>query len=203
MWTEDKLTSSVNLLSKIKFLYLRLLLLFSCSLKSNSLQPHGLQEARLLCTSLSSGVHSDSMSIELVMSSNHLILSRPLLLLPSTFLASGSFPMSQLFVSDGQNIGASASASVLPMNIQSWFSLRLTGWISLLSRGLRSLLQHHSPKSSIFWHSPFFMVQLSHPHMTTTKIIALTIWNFIGKVMPMLFNMLFRFVMAFLSRSIF
>ena len=134
MWTEDKLTSSVNLLSKIKFLYLRLLLLFSCSLKSNSLQPHGLQEARLLCTSLSSGVHSDSMSIELVMSSNHLILSHPLLLLPSTFLASGSFPMSQLFASDGQNIGA--SASVLPMNIQGWFPLGLTGLISFLSKGL-------------------------------------------------------------------
>ena len=74
------------------------------------------------------------MSIELVMSSNHLILSHPLLLLPSTFLASGSFPMSQLFASDGQNIGA--SASVLPMNIQGWFPLGLTGLISFLSKGL-------------------------------------------------------------------
>ena len=133
MWTEDKLTSSVNLLSKIKFLYLRLLLLFSRSLKSNSLQPHGLQEARLLCTSPSSGVCSNSVSIESVMSSNHLILGHPLLL-PSTFLASVSFPMSQLFASDGQTIGA--SASILPMNIQGWFPLGLTGLISLLSKGL-------------------------------------------------------------------
>ena len=87
-------------------------------------------------------------SIESVMPSNHLILCCPLPLLP--FLASGSFPMSRLFESVVQCIKASASASVLPMNIQNWFPLRLTGLISLLSEGLSSLLQHHSSKALIF-----------------------------------------------------
>ena len=76
------------------------------------------------------------MSIESVMSSPHLFLCRPLLLLPSSFPASGSFPVSQLFTLGGQSIGASASASILPMNIQGWFLLELTGLISLLSKGL-------------------------------------------------------------------
>ena len=76
------------------------------------------------------------MPIVSMMPTNHLILCRPLLLLPSNFPASGSFPMSQLFASGGESIGASASASVLPMNIQDWFPLGLTSWISLLSKGL-------------------------------------------------------------------
>ena len=86
----------------------------------------------------------------------------------------GFFPVSQLFSSGGQSIGVSASASVLPMNIQDWFPLGWTGWISLLSKGLSSLLQFHISKASILWHSAFFMVQLSHPYMTTGKTIALT-----------------------------
>ena len=98
-------------------------------------------------------------SIESVMPSNHLILCCPLLHLPSIFPASGSFPMSQFFVSVGQSIGASASPSVLPMNIQGWLPLGLTGLIFLQSK---SLLQHHSSKAPILWHSAFFMVQLSH-----------------------------------------
>ena len=77
---------------------------------------------------------------------------------PQSFPASGSFPVSQFFTSGGQSIGA--SASVLPMNIQDWFPLGWTGWISLQSKGLKSLLQHHSWKASVFWHSPFFIVQL-------------------------------------------
>ena len=97
-----------------------------------------------------------------------------------SFPASGSFPMSQFFASGGQSIGA--SASVLPMNIQDWFPLGLTGWISLQSKGLKSLLQHHSSKTSILWHSAFFIVQLSHPDMTTGKTIALTRWTFVSKV---------------------
>ena len=92
-----------------------------------------------------------------------------------TFPASGAFPMSQFFTSDGQNIGVSASASVLPRNIQDWFSLGWTGWISLLSKGLsKSLFQHHSSKASILQHSPFFIIQFSHLYMTTGKTIALT-----------------------------
>ena len=87
----------------------------------------------------------------------------------------GLFQMSQFFASGGQSIGASASASVLPMNIQGWFPLRLTGWISLQSKGTReSLLQHHSSKASILQCSAFFTVQLSHPYMTTGKTGALT-----------------------------
>ena len=102
---------------------------------------------------------------------------------PQSFLASGSFPMSGLFISGGQSIGASAPASVLPMITQGWFPLRLTGWISLQSKGLsKSLLQHHSLKASVLWHSTFFMVQLSHPYMATGKPIALSRWNFVGKI---------------------
>ena len=97
-----------------------------------------------------------------------------------SFPASGCFLMSWLFTSGGQGIGASASASVLPMNIQGWFLLGWTGLISLLSKGLSSLLQHHSLKPSILWRSAFFMVPLSYPYMTTGKAIALTRHRDIG-----------------------
>ena len=141
------------------------------------------------------------MSIKSVMPSNHLILCCCLLLLPSTFPASGSFPVSQFFTSGGQSIGVSSSASGLPMNIQDWFPLRLTGLISLQSRGLSRVLQHHSSKASILWRSAFFIVQLPHPYMTTGKTVVLTRWTFVSKVMPLLFNMLSRWVIAFLPRS--
>ena len=95
-----------------------------------------------------------------------------------SFLASGSFQMSQLFASGGQSIGASASTSVLPMNTQDWFPLGWTGGISLQSKGFLSLLQHHSSKASILRCSAFFIVQLAHPYMTAGKTIALTIWTF-------------------------
>ena len=112
-----------------------------------------------------------------------------------SFSASGSFLMSQLFASIGQSIGVSASALVLLMEIQGWFPLGLTGWISLQSKGqLGSLLQHHSIKASVLRCSACFMVQLSHPYMTTRKTIALTRRTFVGKVMALLFNMLSRFV---------
>ena len=109
--------------------------------------------------------------------------------------------MSRLFTSGGQRIGASASASVLPMNIHGWFPLGLTGCLLAVQRTLKSLLQHHSSKASILQHSAFFMVQLSHPYMTTGKTIALTRRTFVGKVVSLLFNMLSRFVIAFLPRS--
>ena len=109
---------------------------------------------------------------------------------PQSFPASGSFPVSQLFAS-GQSIGASASASVLPMNIQGWFPLGLN-WFDLLAiqETLKNLLQHHSPKASVVWYSAFFIIQLSHPYMTTGKVIALTIQIFVGKAMSLLFNTL-------------
>ena len=135
------------------------------------------------------------MSTELPIPSNHLILCCPLLL-----PASGSFQMSQFFASGGQSIGV--SASVLPMNIQDWFPLGLTSWISLQSKGLKSLLQHHSSKASFLLCSAFFIVQLSHPYMTTGKTIALTRQTFVDKVRSLLFNMLSRLVIIFLPRSL-
>ena len=109
--------------------------------------------------------------------------------------------MSQFFISGGQSIGASASASVLPMNIQDWFPLGLIGWISLLSKGIfKSFLHYHNSKASILRPSAFFIVQLSHPYMTTGKTIALTRWTFVGRVMSLLFNMLSRLVIVFLPR---
>jgi len=114
-----------------------------------------------------------------------------------SFPASGSFPMSQLFTSGGQNIGVSASTSVLPMNIQGWSPLGWTGWISLQAKGLSSL-QHHSSKVSILQLSAFFIVQLSHPYTTTGKTIDLTRQNFVDKVLSLLFNMLSMLVITFL-----
>ena len=108
--------------------------------------------------------------------------------------------MSQLFSSGGQNIGVSASASVLPMNTGLIFRM---DWLDLPSvQGtLKSLLQHHSSKASILQHSAFFTVQLSHPYITTGKTIALTRLAFVSKVMSLLFSMLSRFVIAFFLRS--
>ena len=109
--------------------------------------------------------------------------------------------MSQLFASGGQSIGILASASDIPMNIQDWFPLQWTGLISLQSKGFSSLFQHHSSKASILWCSAFFIVQLSHPYMTTGKTIASTRWTVVGKVTSLVFNMLSRLVIAFLPRN--
>ena len=119
-----------------------------------------------------------------------------------SFPASGSFPISQFFASGGQSIGVSASASVLRMNTQDWSPLGWTGWISLQSKGLsKSLLQHHGSKTSILLRSAFFIIQLSHPYMTTGRTTALMRRTFVGKVMSLLFNMLSRLVITFLPRS--
>ena len=109
---------------------------------------------------------------------------------PQFFSASGSFPVNRHFISCGQNIGA--SASVLPMNIQGWFPLGLTGLISLQSNGLSRVFSNTTVQK---------MVQLSHLYMTTGKTRALTIWTFVGKVIFLHFNMLSRFFIAFLPRS--
>ena len=133
------------------------------------------------------------------MLSNHLSLCCPFLLLPSVFPSIRVFSMSRLFLSGGQSIGASTSASVLPMNTQGCFPLGLTGL--MLSKELSRVLQHHSSKASVLWGSAFFMVQLLHPYMTTRKTITLTIWTFVSKVMSLLFNTPSRSVIAFLPRS--
>ena len=110
--------------------------------------------------------------------------------------------MTKFFKSGGQSIGALASASVLPMNVQDWFPLGLTGLISLQSQGtVKNLLQHQNSKASILQHSTFFIVQLLHPYMTSGKTIALTRWTFVGKVMSLLFNMLSRLLITFLPRN--
>ena len=108
--------------------------------------------------------------------------------------------MSQLFASGGQSIGVSASTSVPPMNIQNWFPLGWTGWISLQSKGLSRVFSNTTSKASILPHSALFILQLSHPYMTAGKTIALTRQTFIDKVMSLLFNMLSRFVKALLPR---
>ena len=124
------------------------------------------------------------MSIRSVMPSNNLILCHPLLLPPSIFPSIRVFPMTRFFTSGGQSIGGSASASVLPMNVSGWFPLGLTGFDLFAVQGtLKSLLQHHSSKTSILHHSAFFIVQLSHPYMTTGKTTALTWWTSVSKVM--------------------
>ena len=159
----------------------------------NSLQPHGLQHTRLPCPSPTSGVYPNSCALSRwchpTISSSVVSFSSCL----RSFPALGSFPISQFFASGGQSIEASASASVLSMNIQDWFPLGWTGWIPLQSKGtLKSLIQYHSSKASILWHSAFFIVQLSHPYMNAGKTIALTRQTFVGKVMSLFFNFLSR-----------
>ena len=110
--------------------------------------------------------------------------------------------MSQLFASGGQSIGVSASTSVLPSNEHPGLTSFRMDWLDLLAvQGtLKSLLQHHSSKASILYCSAFFIVQLSHPYMTTGKTIALTRQTFVGKVMSLLFSMLSRLFITFLPR---
>ena len=160
-----------------------------CSVQSlsciESLQPHGCQ-ASLSITNYQSLLKL--MSFQSVMPSNHLILCRPLLL--QSFPALGSFQMSQFFTSGAQNIGVSASTSVLPMNIQDWFPWGFTDLISLQSKGLSRVFSDYSSKASILQLSAFFIVQLSHSYMSTGETITLTRWTFVGKVMSLLFNML-------------
>ena len=142
------------------------------------------------------------MPIKSVMPSNHLILCRPFLLLPSIF------PSIRVFSSESV-LGIrwpkywSFSFSISSSNECSGLISFRMDWLDLLAvQGtLKSLLQHHSSKASILWRSAFFTVQLSHPYMTTRKTIALTRQTIVGKVMSLLFNMLSRLVITFLPRS--
>ena len=173
----------------------------SRSVMSDSLWPYELQHARPPCPSPTPRVHPNQCPLSRWC---HPAISSSIVPFPScpqSVPASGSFQMSQLFTSGGQSIGVSASASVLPMNIQDLFPLGWTCWISLQYKGLKSLLQHHSSKASILWHLAFFIVQLSHPYMTTGKTIALTRRTFVDKVMSLLFNMLSKLVITSLPRS--
>ena len=143
------------------------------------------------------------MCIESMMPSDHLILCHPLLFLPSIF------PSIRVFSNESAlrirwSKYWSFSFSISPSNEHSRLISFRMDWLDLLAvQGtLKSLLQHHSSKASLLQHSTFFMVQLSHPYMTTGKTIALTRWIFVGKVMSMLFNMLSRLVITFLPRRL-
>ena len=147
----------------------------------NSLWPHGQQYAMLPCPTLSPGICSNSFPLSRWC---HPTVSSSVTLFSclQSFPASGSFPVSQFFTLGGQSIGASASASVLPVNIQDWFPSGLTGLISLKSKGLSKVFF-----SIIVWKHQFFGIQPSlwcnsHPYMTTGKTIALTRWTFVGKI---------------------
>ena len=162
---------------------------FSCSVMSDSLHPHGLQHARPPCSSPT----PELMSIESVMPSNHIILYHPLLRLPSIFPRIRIFSNESVLHIKWPKYW-SFSFSMSPSNEYSGqISFRIDLLDLLAGQGnLKSLLQHHSSKVSILQHSAFFIVQLSHPYMTTGKTIALTRWTFVGKVTYLLFNVLPR-----------
>ena len=170
----------------------------------DSLQPHGLQHARLPRPLLSASVCSNSCPLNQWCHPNSSSSIPHFSSCPQSFPASGSFPVSQLFTSGSQNFGASASASVLPMNIQGWFPLGLTGLISLFSKETNlsrvfcstSIWKHqvYSAQSSLWLNS--------HIHIwLLEKTIALTTQIFVVKVMSLIFNTLSRFLIAFLPRS--
>jgi len=142
------------------------------------------------------------MSIELVLPFNHLILCRPLLLPPSIFPSNRVFSNESVLYIRWIKYWR-FSLSISPSNEYSGLISFRMAWLDFFAvQGtLKSLLQHHSSKASILRCSAFFIFQLSHPYMTTGKTTALTRWNFVGKVMSLLYNMLSRFVIAFLPRS--
>ena len=163
---------------------------FSHSVVSDSLQSHGLQHTRLPCPRPSWSLLK-LMSIESVMPSNHLILCRPLLLLPSIFPGIRVFSNESVLLIRWPKYW-SLGFIISPSNEYSGLISSRMDCLDLLEvQGtLKSLLQHHSSKESIIWCSAFFIVQLSHPYMTTGKTMALTRWTFLGKVKSLLFNML-------------
>ena len=179
---------------------------FNCVVMSDSLWPHGQQHARQVSLSIiNSWSLLQLMSIKSVMPSNHLILCHPLVFPLSIFPSIRVFSNESVICIRWPKYW-SFVFSFSPSNEYSVLISFRIDWLDLLAvQGtLKSLLQHHSSKASILQHSAFFIVQLSHPHMTTGKTIALTTltrWTFVGKVMSLLFNMLSRLVIAFLPRS--
>ena len=169
---------------------------------SDSLRPHESHHTKPPCPSPNSRSSSKLTSIESVMPFSYLILCRPLLLLPPIPLSIRVFSNESTLYMRWPKYW-SFSFSIIPSKkIPGLISFRMD-WLDLLAvQGtLKSLLQHHSSKASILQRSAFFIVQLSHPYMTTGKTIALTRWTFVGKVMSLLFNMLSRLVITFLPRS--
>ena len=179
--------------------------MFSHSVMSCSLQPHGLKHARLPCPSLSPGAYSNACPLSWWCHPTISFSVAPFSSSLHSFPASGSFPwvIRVFFLLIRWSKYWSFKFGISPPNEYTglisfrinWFDLLAVQWT------LKSLLQHHSAKASILRHSAFFIVQLSHPYLTTGKTIALTTRNFVGKVMSLLFNMLSRLVIAFLPRS--
>ena len=165
---------------------------------SNSLQPHGLQYARPLCPLPTPGVYSNSCPLNW----SHLILCRPLLLPPSIFPSIRVFSK-ELVVHIRWPKYWSFSFSISPSSEYSGLIFFGMDWMDLLAvQGtLKSLLQDHSSKASILRHSALFILQLSHPYMTTGRTIALTRRTLVGKVMSLLFSILSRLIITFLPRS--
>ena len=177
---------------------------FSCSVMSNSLQPHGLQHSRPPCPPTPGACSNSCLSSQWchpTISSSFISFSS----CPQSFPASGSFPVSQFFTSGGQSIGVSASALDFLMKYSGLISFKglwLTGLISLLSKTRSRVFSNTTvQKHQFFGCSAFSMIQLSHRYMTTGKTIALTRRVFVGKVMSLLFNILSRFVIVFLPGS--
>ena len=153
---------------------------FSRSVMSDSLRPHGLQHTRPSCPSPIPGVYSNSRLLSRWCHPTVLSSVVPFSSHLESFPASGSFQMSQFFVSGGQSIGVLASASVFPMSIQDWFPLGFTVRSPCSPRDSEESSPTPQFKASILQHSAFFMVQLSHPHMTTGKTIALNRWTLLA-----------------------
>ena len=174
-------------------------LLFSCQVMSNSLLPHELQRARLPCPSPQPAVCSGSCPLHQFQPSQ---LLSPLS--PCAFSLCQHQGLFQLVGWSHQVTKYwSFSFSISPSNEYSELISFRTDWFNLpaVQETLKSLLQHHSLKASVLWHSAFFMVQLSQLYVTNGKTIALTMWTFVSKAMSLLFNTLSRFVIAFPSRS--
>ena len=166
---------------------------------SDSLWLHGLQHTRPPCPWKSWSLPK-LMFFEPVMPSNHLIICHPLLL-PSIFPSIRVFSNESTLCIRWPRYW-SFSFNISPSNEHPGLISFKMDWLDLLAvQGTLKSLQYHNSKVSILWHSAFFIVQLSHPYMTTGKTIALTKWAFVGKVMSLLFNILSRLVITFLSRS--
>ena len=175
---------------------------FSCSVVSDSLWPHESQHARPPCPSLSPRVHSDSHPLsQWYHPPSHLILCRPLLLLPPIPPSITVFSNESTLPMRWPKYWVSALASFLPKNTQDWSPPNWTGWISLQSMGFSRVFSNTTVQKHQFFGTQFSSQSNSHPYMTTGKTIALTRRTFVGKVMSLLLNMLSRLVITFLPRS--
>ena len=170
---------------------------------SDSLWPHGLQYVRIPCPSSTPGARSNSCPLSWWWHPTISSSVIPFSFCVQSLSTSGSFLKSHVSSSGGQCIGTSASASVLPMNIQDWFPLGLIGLISLQSKGLSRVFSNNTVQKNQIFGAQLSLWSNSHIHTCKMyeKNVTSTKWTFVGKVMSLPFNMLFRFLLAFLPRS--